>query len=140
MKHSSEFERIDRLYKAIAEDANDEGIFTGSKTNLYLGTRLSMKHYPRVWGLLEDMGCIEQISRGTSRAPTVIKVIRAPTVEDYERVSEITMHLPHNDNLDMIRRKVATIEERIPPIDLARTFKSIDDRLKVIEDHLGIGR
>lgn len=136
---TNEYQRLVKLYNVVDANAKD-GTFEGSKTRLYEETRLSMKHYPRLWKLLEEMGCIQQLQRGTAQSPTIIKVVHPPTPQDFERVDGSVVGLTPPDSLDTLRKKVATLEERIPPINLARTLVSLDDRIAQIEDHLKLGR
>lgn len=127
-----EYVRLVKLYDTLAAEANEDE-FVGSKTKLYESTGLSMKYYPVLFELLTNMGSIDQTHKGNSREPTRIRIGEAPTLEGYNAVvSSVT--LTTRVSLDTLRRKVASLEERIPPIDLNRTLISLDARLRALEE------
>ena len=134
----SEFYRAVKLYDVLNRESKD-GWFVGSKTKVYESTSLSMKYYPDLFELLTNMGSIEQTQRGNSHEPTRIRIGDAPTLERYLAVSD-TLTLTKRDTLDTLRKKVASLEERIPPIDLSRTLINLESRLSALEQTRESGR
>lgn len=126
------FQRAMKLYKALEAEAVD-GEFVGSKTRVYDSTGLSMTYYPHLWQLLTTMGCIEQTQRGNTQQPTRIKLLGAPKLEVFSAAND-TVVLTRGVTLDTLRAKVASIEGRLPNIDLNRFLYSLDARLTQIEE------
>lgn len=128
------FLRAVKLYEALERESAD-GEFVGSKTRVYEDTGMSMKYYPILWQLLTTMGCIEQTQRGNPAQPTRIKLFGPPKLETYDTANE-TVVLTRGDTMDTLRAKVASIEGRLPNIDLNRFLFSLDSRLTRIEERL----
>lgn len=86
----------------------------------------------RVIKPLEEMESIQILSRGVSNYPTVLALIRPPTVDLWENISH--RGLTTRPSLDRLTREVKELEKRLGGVNLAEVLKDHNERLSALEE------
>jgi hypothetical protein len=126
------YEHACKLYEAL-ETESENGLYSGRKTVTFYRTGISQAHYSKVFNLLTETGCIEQVRRGDMSVPTLIRLHHAPI---QEAVDSVPARLTKPGSHDNLRQRVEVIERRLPDIDLKAYIKSLESRLADIEAKL----
>lgn len=122
------FNHLVRLYHAL-EDQSVDGVFTGSTTETFRSLGVSQAYYSKLYGYLYEMGCLEQLQRGTSGTPSKIRIVRPPDIDEF-RSSHLTDAKPR---ATLLEQRVKILEGRLPSIDLAGTITQLETRLASLE-------
>lgn len=130
------FAYLEKLYLSLQSYADADGVFRGSKTMVYEKIGASSGWYSRLYNLLTTMGCIEVQQKGHRGRPSVVRLIKAPTREEFDMLpldSRDLTSVPTRGNLD---ERLRTLEGRLQGIDLGSYLVSLEDRLTNIESRL----
>lgn len=111
--------------------------FEGAKTDAFRALGVSQGYYTTIFDSLTEMGCIEQIRRGSGGQGSVILLHHPPEFDEY--VSIYRTRLTRPSPLDTIRQQVKDMQRRLPEIDLNSFILSLDKRLTEIEERLEQG-
>ena len=116
---------VQRVYDAMAaqseleaEDAVEVILYTGFTSHLFQELGIAVPNYGPVLDLLRVMGCITQERRGGGPSPSVWRLWKKPTLEDFERAFA-TM-----PQAQIKVRKEAHEEQRI--VDLIKQLGGLD--------------
>jgi hypothetical protein len=120
------------LYSKLEERSTD-GIFTGSTTAVFKSMGISQAYYSKLYDLLYDSGCVEQIQRGSSHTLSVLRLIRAPDADDF-RVQHLTKP---KSSATLLEQRVTNIEGRLPNVDLASIIDNFETRIADLESQIG---
>jgi hypothetical protein len=111
--------------------------FEGSKVDAFRGLKISQGYYSTIFDSLTEMGCIEQVRRGSGGQGSVILLHHPPVFDEYTSIYRTRLTRP--TPLDMIRQQVSDMQRRLPDIDLNSFLLSLDQRLTEIEERLEKG-
>lgn len=82
---SALWRHVQNLYDRMAIEADEDGIWEGKLTALVVNEmHLSLPYYTSLTRALKTMGCIAQIKRGGGGSKSQWKMIRPPTVQEFE--------------------------------------------------------
>lgn len=135
------FEHATSVYNELAQRARlDNGEidgtlrFEGSKVEAFRAVKISQMYYTPIFDLLTELGCIEQVRRGTSSQPSVIVLHKPPVLEEF--TASHTKVLTKPTPLDTLRQQIEDMRRRLPDIDLNSYILSLDTRLSDLEARL----
>jgi hypothetical protein len=109
------------LYEELERRATD-GQFVGSKTEAFRAIGVSQTHYSFLFSKLTEMGCIEQLQRGSQSQPTIIALRKAPTEADFEtayisRLTKPTRYDTIESRLDLLEGRLDNLESRLRGVE-----------------------
>lgn len=124
------------LYKESKETESDEGtilIFQGSITEVLFGVEgINTGNYGHVSKRLQEMGCIEFISRGGGGQPSTIRLHFAPNYQQYTIHKNRKVKDKNREYLQMfaaLEQRIHSLEVRLNKLDgrVAQPMDSFDD-------------
>jgi len=127
------------LYDALYREAKGD-TFTGSVVQAYHSTQLPGSYYSRLFHYLTEMGCIEQVQRGTRGRPSIIRLVKTPTEEDFLSVYKpgkfTQKSLTNLKSHATLQEEVEMLTRRLPNIDLEQWIVSTEARIAELEAKL----
>lgn len=83
------FDHCNKVYSAMLEGAEEHEsgnlhIWEGYLTHLFKDIGYGIPRYSRIVGMMQQMGCIEQIERGAGNKPSRWYLHKAPSLGDFE--------------------------------------------------------
>ena len=138
MKPETAFTHLTTLY-GVLKVQSENGTFTGSKTDVYVhDAKLPPAYYTQLFYYLTEMGCIDQTQRGARGRPSIIRLVKEPTREDFDAVYVPTrfrrqVNLTEGKSIDTLQEEVDELRRRIPNIDMTSWIASVEARLSQLE-------
>jgi hypothetical protein len=134
------FEYALQLYRNLEAESKD-GLWEGSKTAAFRNLGVSQSYYSRIYGTLQELGCIEQIHKGAGEGfgrASVLRLHHAPEIEPFGSTyaARKRQRLTIVTQVDTLRQDVEQLKGRLPEIDLNRYILSFEQRLTDIESRL----
>lgn len=124
---------LEALYKrleAASEVVDDDSrIFEGSMTAEFKALKISQSYYSKLYAYLYELGCIEIVRRGNSNTLSVLKLLKPPTVEEFEH-SYLTNIKPR---ATLLEQRIAHVERRLPNVDIEQALASLAVRVETLE-------
>lgn len=127
------FQHAVKVYEALEAESED-GVFKGKKVELFRRVGVSDGHYSQLFNTLEELGCIEQIQRGTAYSPTIIALHHPPDLETFRAAYKKVLTTP--TPLDTMRQQIKQLEGRLPSVDIQSILANHETRLLDIEERL----
>lgn len=124
------FEHACTLYDLMQKQAEGD-TFEGSKVTLFRKTGISQGYYTKIFDILTETGSIEQIRRGDSSVPTLIKLNKRPTLDDFNTAYRSSLTKP--TAVDTLRQRVDALEQKGGEINLNSYIVNFDKRLTGLE-------
>lgn len=109
------FQHALSLYQALV-DQSTNGRFTGSKIALFRSLGLSNAHYSRLFDALTELGCIEQVQRGSKTYPSIIVLHKPPALEEFRTAYRTRLTRPSSDAT--MRKRMDDLEGRIAALEI----------------------
>lgn len=135
LKHATVF------YEELAKTSRN-GVFTGSLTKVFTNVcELPVSYYSPVKQMLDELGCLQIIERGTRKNPSVVKLLKSPPSGDADLPESIVKSLeqPLTD-----RETVARLVEQVESLEawresqrgivLVEALRNIERRLHALEN------
>lgn len=84
--------------------------------------------YKRVMDQLKTLECIEQVAQGRRSMPTVIVLLRPPTLDIWQEIR--SEGLTRRDEAAILRRRLDDLERRLPAeLDIVKAFSELQQQL-----------
>ena len=84
--------------------------------------------YKRVMDQLKTLECIEQVAQGRRSMPTIILLLRAPTLDIWKEIR--SEGLTRRDEAAILRRRLDDLERRLPAgLDIVKAFSELQKQL-----------
>lgn len=136
--HSKFYEHTLKLYEELDKRGKmgDDGVkvFDGSKVAAFRSLGISQAYYSRMFKALTELGCVEQVRRGTSHTTSILRLHHPPDPDDLKEVYASLLTKP--DPTDTLRQEMEVLQRRLPSIDLNSFIVSVDRRLVDLERRL----
>lgn len=119
---------------ATTNKATGEVIFEGKVANLYDELGISRAYYSRMMEVLQEIGSIEFIVRGTRHYKTRIRIHDAPTPEQIETYTDLTK-VPTSGKITSrsLDSRLSSVEKRLGSLDVLDALANIESRLQALE-------
>lgn len=125
------FNYLAQLYELLENESKD-GMFEGSTTKTFRQLGVSQSYYSKLYAYLYELGCIELVRRGTSHYPSQLRLIHAPTLEEFD-ASYLTNVKPR---ATLLEQRISHIEGRLPKVDLEQALAALAIRVDALESQL----
>lgn len=133
---------LHRLLRQKAKKAKGTGdyIYEGKLGETYDELRISRSYYSRILEVLQEVGSVEFLIRGTRHYPTRIRVLEEPSPEMIEGYEDLTRE-PGSRRVtgSSLAQRITAIERRTGTIDVVEALKQMEQRLTVLEARKGQG-
>lgn len=94
---------------------------------------MGQSHYTKVFHYLSEMGCIVEEKRGSRMAPSIVKLIHPPSLDDFNAVYESKGALTLPKSRATLQSELEILQRRLPDIDLPSYLASLDAKLAKLE-------
>ena len=137
-----------RVYDAMAEQAKEVAIeddgqstyfespatmYEGFTSHLFQELGIAVPNYGPVLDLLREMGCITQERRGGGPSPSVWRLWKRPTLEDFERahvtVPRVEAKVRKQQHEE---QRITDIQKQLGGIDIPRAIADLQNQINVI--------
>jgi hypothetical protein len=108
--------------------------FEGSKVEAFRALKISQGYYSKIFDALTEMGCIEQIQRGSGKQGSIILLHKRPVLDEYAGMYKSRLTRP--TQIDILRQRVNDMNRRLAGYDLNDMFLSLHQRLDQLEARL----
>lgn len=108
--------------------------FEGSKVEAFRAIGVSQGYYTKIFDSLAEMGCIEQVRRGSGQQGSVILLHRKPVYDEFTGLYRKRLTRP--TELDTVRQQVKDLQRRLQGVNVNDMFLSLNERLDQIEARL----
>ena len=114
------YKKCVKMYQAMANESVSDGeylTYEGFITRLVIDDLgLSNAYYSQMRSALVSMGCIEQLVRGGASTPSVWRLFKEPTFEDFDKAS-LTASTPKQQQIRDILNRLNIIEDRLDKLE-----------------------
>jgi hypothetical protein len=124
------FKHANALFQALKANADSDGFFEGSVTQLWMKLKISNSYYSPTFTALEKKGCIERIDRGSRNYGSKIAVKLAPTADDW---NEVGGHLTTRAASARLSQRVEDIEQRLGGLDIGLALAELADEVRILK-------
>lgn len=130
------FEKIEALYKALnackGEKTPKGKVIHVQRTKVFDTLGISRGYYSILYGALEDMGCIEHVTRGTQGKPSEMILHHAPNKEQYDPKRARSSLTVKRQSASLAQR-VTILERRLEGIEVKEAIVALDKRIRALE-------
>lgn len=130
------FIKIERLYEALNAIEGEIGpkgkTILVQRTKVFDTLNISRGYYSSLYGNLEDMGCVEHVTRGTHGRPSEMILYHPPTLELYDS-KRARSRLTSRSAPANLTQRVTVLERRLDGIDVKEAIVTLDQRLRALE-------
>lgn len=129
------FDRGLALYEILSKDNPEK--YTGSMVKAFRELNISQGYYSKLYRTLVELGCIEVVVNGRGGGqPSVIKLYRPPTLDEWASAYQTSKPLTNSKVLDTIRQRLEIVERRLGDTDIGSTLVNHHQRLEYLEETL----
>lgn len=117
-------------------------VYTGFTSHLFQDLGIAVPNYGPVLDLLRAMGCITQERRGGGPSPSVWKLWKKPTLEDFERAhktmpqAQVKVRKEQHEE-----QRITDLQKQLGGIDVPQALIDLQSQINVLkadlEAHLG---
>jgi hypothetical protein len=120
--------------KAKTDRATGEVVFEGKVSSLYDELGISRAYYSKMMEVLQEIGGIEYLVRGTRHYKTRIRIHDEPTIEQIEAYRDLTRK-PSSGKVTSrsLDNRVTQLERRLGSLDVPSAIANLESRLKALE-------
>jgi hypothetical protein len=106
-------------------------VFEGSLVDIFRGMGVSQGYYSKVRDILESLGCITILKRGSRAGPSLVILHHPPDFDEY-----LLLNRPLTGSLDGGKLAFAvreSLKQLLGGMDIVDTLDSIDKRITTLE-------
>jgi hypothetical protein len=130
------FEKLEALYTALNAIKGEKGpkgkTIRVQRTKVFDTLGISRGYYTILYSNLEDMGCIEHVSRGTQGRPSEMILYHPPKIEQYDP-KRARSRLTTRSKSANLSQRVTILERRLEGVDLKEAIVALDKRIRALE-------
>lgn len=140
------FRHTIRFYDALAKQATvEEGllVYRGHPTAVATNDlELPLPYYSKMREILQRIGCVKQIKRGSGKTDSVWVLVRQPLATDFDGVEPSAEKTDSAFELYKLATDaaIANIEARLGGLNIAQAFIELNDKIDRLEAELSTAK
>jgi hypothetical protein len=130
---SALFDHALKLYEAMNDQADKDGIYEGKVTDTFSKLGISMTYYTPLFNALKELGCIEMLERGTRARPTRYRLHGSPKRKAFDTIYLTNVPRRATLPLESLEQRLSNLERRLDGLDIKAILLEQEKRLQKLE-------
>jgi len=128
------YEKLDSRATIQGKGKDKQRFFEGSKLAVFRELGISQGYYSQTFAILTELGCIEQLQKGSVARPTVIALHKPPDVDEFKGMYRSV--LTGSSSSDTLATEIEDIKRRLPQVEINSYIVSLEKRLGELDARL----